>query len=66
MPEWSIGSDSKSEVLARGPRVRIPLSPYNTLFYASQPPDSYPLRYTPLHGSDPILILRMALSINLV
>ena len=27
MPEWSIGAVSKTVVLAREPRVRIPLSP---------------------------------------
>ncbi len=31
MPEWSIGAVSKTVDLARGPRVRIPISPQSIL-----------------------------------
>jgi hypothetical protein len=31
MPEWSIGAVSKTVDLARGPRVRIPISPLLTM-----------------------------------
>lgn len=31
MPEWSIGTVSKTVVLLRVPRVRIPLSPLGTI-----------------------------------
>ena len=45
MPEWSIGTVSKTVVLLRVPRVRIPLSPLLTLkinVLANKYPNKYP------------------------